>query len=100
MMQDTAWAKGRDKEMRPFDEAAEIEQEKSQSDKEEAQGHGMGGGSGAQGIHQAIAGLNAKTTTVLVKNLVRAHLQLTDEQIGEAHDAAALIASFAVAADN
>src|SRR5688572_22321458 len=86
--------------MHPFDEAPEIEQEKGQSDKEQTQSHSMRGGSRADGIHQAITGLNAKATAVLVENLVRAQLEVTDDQIGEAHDTPALVTSFAVAADN
>ena len=86
--------------MLPFDIAPQIEQHQGQSDKKQAQRHTFGSGARPQGIHQSIAGFDAKASAIFLKELLGREFQFADEDIGEVFHPVATIAPLVVFADD
>jgi len=88
-----------EKEKGPLDIGPKIEQEESEGSPEETQVNSFGSGACADSIHKPVAGFDAKATAVRLIDLVRCHLEFSNQDIGEAAKALALIASFAIFTD-
>lgn len=99
-MQDLTRAAFGYEEMRPFDVAPKIEQQKSQGDKEQAQCSRPGSSPCPHGVHKAIAGFNAEATTILVSYLAGLHLHLAYNHISKAVQSPASVTTLAVEAND
>ncbi len=99
-MQDLTWAAFGYEEMRPFDIAPKVEQQKSQGNKEQAQFSRPGSSTGPHGVHQAIAGLNAEAATILVSYLAWSHAHLANDDVSKAVQSPASVTTLAVDAND
>ena len=99
-MQDLTRTRFGNEQMLPFDVGPQVEQQQGQRNEEQAPGCRGRGRACAHGVHQPIAGFNAKASAVLVGHLVRRHLQAAQRDIGETLQTMIAEASFFVPANH
>ena len=74
------------KQMTPFDVARQVQQQERQRDREQAQRDQAKSGTGAHSVHQAVAGFNTESASILLEDLVGEHLQRANNYIGKVTD--------------
>jgi hypothetical protein len=69
-MKNLAGTRSWDKEKGPLDIGPQIQEKQSKGGPKETEVNGFGGSASADGIHESIAGLNAKAAAVFLIDLV------------------------------
>ena len=99
-MKDLARTELGNKKKMPFDRDPQIQQQQGQGHVEQAQADRGGGSASPHRIHQPIAGFDAETMPIDLKDLLGLDFELNNDQISNVIATAATIAPFAVLGDD
>jgi hypothetical protein len=83
-MQNLTRTRFRNEQILPFDKGPQIQPQQGQRDQEQTPSRRSRCCASVPGVHQAAAGLDAKTSAVFVSHLVRRHVELTKRNVSKA----------------